>query len=63
MIPSLVKGRWERAVKCTHPPCNGVFDFNLHTLPPDMYHDIGGLAGEHIVLEAHSPQAGGSTWM
>ncbi|WP_289833714.1 hypothetical protein [Parabacteroides goldsteinii] len=32
-----------------------VFDFNLHTLPPDMYHDIGGLAGEHIVLEAHFP--------
>ena len=32
-----------------------VFDFNLHTLPPDMYHDIGGLTGEHIVLEAHFP--------
>ncbi|GLL53401.1 hypothetical protein KUBF_10630 [Bacteroides finegoldii] len=32
-----------------------VFDFNLHTLPPDMHHDIGGLAGEPIVLEAHFP--------
>ncbi|EXY10786.1 hypothetical protein M101_4550 [Bacteroides fragilis str. 1007-1-F  len=32
-----------------------VFDFNLHTLPPDVYHDIDGLTGEHIVLEAHFP--------
>ncbi|MFK1866480.1 hypothetical protein [Bacteroides fragilis] len=32
-----------------------VVDFNLHTPLPDVYHDIGGLAGGHIVLEAHFP--------
>lgn len=40
-----------------------VFDFNLHTLPPDMYHDIGGLAGNISSLRLTSRQAGGSTWM
>ena len=33
----------------------GMLDFNPHALPPDVYHDIGGPVGEHIVLKAHFP--------
>ena len=32
-----------------------MLDFNPHALPPDVYHDIGGPVGEHIVLKAHFP--------